>query len=103
MEMKQKPKIVIDTQRETWCQRETETPIFSLTIKTIRAIHTKIDLSSLWESVHTHLDRSWVDLSSLWESVHTNLDRSWVDLSSHLSVHIQIALDLDRSAIDLTH
>ena len=38
MEMKQKPKIVIDTQRET------ETPIFSLTIG---AIHTKIDLSCI--------------------------------------------------------
>ena len=35
--------------------------------------------------------------------VHTHLDRSWIDLSSHLSVYIQIALDLDRSQIDLTH
>ena len=32
-----------------------------------------------------------------------HLDRSWINLSSHLSVHIQIALDLDRSQIDLTH
>ena len=42
-------------------------------------------------------------LSQFSASVHTRLDRSWIDLSSHLSVHIQIALDLDRSQIDLTH
>ena len=34
---------------------------------------------------------------SLWESVHTHLDRPLIDLSSHLSVHIQIALDFLRS------
>ena len=27
-------------------------------------------------------------------AVHTKIDLSWIDLSSHLSVHIQIALDL---------
>ena len=53
--------------------------------------------------VGSKLDRSEIDLSSLWESVHTHLDRSWIDLSSHLSVHIQVALDLNRSEIDLTH
>ena len=48
-------------------------------------------------------DRTILGDVSLWESVHTHLDRSWIDLSSHLSVHIQIALDLGRSQIDLTH
>ena len=57
-------------------------------------VHTKIDLS---------LDRSEIDFSSLWESVHTHLDRSWIELSLHFSAHIQIALDLDRSQIGLTH
>ena len=52
----------------------------------IGAAHTKVDLK---------LDRSEIDLSSLRESVHTHLDRSWIDLSSHLSVHIQ----LDRFGI----
>ena len=59
--------------------------VINLSTSDLGAVHTKIDLSSLLESVHTHLDRSWIDLSS------------------HLSVHIQIALDLDRSQIDLTH
>ena len=27
------------------------------------------------------------------------IDLSWIDLSTHLSVHIQIALDLDRSQL----
>ena len=35
--------------------------------------------------------------------IENNLKESEIDLSSHLSVHIQIALDLDRSQIDLTH
>ena len=46
---------------------------------------------------------NWIDLSSLWENVHTRLDRSQTDLSSHSSVHIQIAFHLDRSQIDLSH
>ena len=36
----------------------------------------QIDLSSLWESVHSCLDPSHVDAGSLWESVHSCLDRS---------------------------
>ena len=60
--------------------------IFVCYLWDIGTVHTKIYLSwiylrsiscsSSWESVHTHLDRSWIDLSSLWESVHTHLDRS---------------------------
>ena len=50
------------------------------------------------------LNRSQIlNLSFLWESVHIRLDRSQSDLSSHSSVHIQIAFNLDRSQIDLTH
>ena len=48
------------------------------------------------------LDLSWIDLRSIsvrFEKVFTLI---LIDLSSHLSVHIQIALDLDRSQIDLT-
>ena len=59
------------------------------------AFHTNID--------PINLGRSQIHPGLLWESVHTHLDRSWIDLSSHLSVHIQIALELDRSQIDLTH
>ena len=59
-------------------------------------------------AVHTKIDLSWIDLRSVsvrFEKVFTlmQFDRSWIDLSSHLSVHIEIALDLDRSQIDLTH
>ena len=54
-------------------------------------------------TVHTKIDLSWIDLRSIsvrFEKVFTLIQ---IDLSSHLSVHIQIALDLDRSQIDLTH
>ena len=57
-------------------------------------------------AVHTKIDLSWIDLRSIsvrFQKVFTqaHLHRSWIDLSSHLSVHIhiQIALDLDRSQI----
>ena len=48
-------------------------------------------------------------LRSIDEKVYTSLDRSQTDLSSHSSVrmhvhvHVQIAFDLDRFQINLTH
>ena len=56
-------------------------------------------------SVNNLSKRAEIDLSSFWQSIHNHLDRSWINLSSHLSIHIhiQIALDLDRYEIDLTH
>ena len=54
-------------------------------------------------AIHTKIDLSWIDLRSIsvrFEKVFTLI---WIDLSSHLSVHVQIALDLDRCQIDLTY
>ena len=49
----------------------------------------------------SNLDRSQIDPGSRCESVHIRLDRSKTLRSS--SVYIQIAFDLDRSQIDLSH
>ena len=43
------------------------------------------DQDSLWESVHTRLDRSQTDPHSPWESVHTRLDRSHTDQGAFLA------------------
>ena len=57
---------------------------------------------SLFSHMNDHgmiMECTWMHFidGSLWESVHTHLDRPLIDLSSHLSVHIQIALDFLRS------
>ena len=47
-------------------------------------------------AVHTKIDLSWIDL----RSISVRFEKVFTLISSHLSVHIQIALDLDRSQID---
>ena len=42
-------------------------------------------------AVHTKIDLSWIDL----RSISVRFEKVFTLISSHLSVHIQIALDLD--------
>ena len=56
---------------------------------------------SLWESVHTHLDRSEIDLSSLWESVHRHSDRFGLrSISDRSNSLVWMAPKINTSWID---